>query len=202
MRPGAAGISRRAVFLYNGERRFSMEELDQKTYQFENRCTLTKPMVRELIWAQMAWVRVLAVLITLIEGVSALLCVYHICIGQRPPVDELASLIIGLICVAALWTVPGKSAKAALDKMKRDSGGALCQVTIRFGEQIELRDGAGVKQYSYAGIRRVFSLRRSYALIIGQNTNILLDRKGFTEGEFPAFRDFLAQKRPDLKIPK
>ena len=91
-----------------------MEELDQNTYQFENRCTLTKPMVRELIWAQMAWVRVLAVLITLIEGVSALLCVYHICIGQRPPVDELASLIIGLICVAALWTVPGKSAKAAV----------------------------------------------------------------------------------------
>lgn len=73
---------------------------------------------------------------------------------------------------------------------------------IRFGEKIVIAESQMELTLDYQTIVRVVRLKHSYVLMNSRRTGVMLDVNGFTKGTFEQFKQFLREKRPDLKIPE
>ena len=72
---------------------------------------------------------------------------------------------------------------------------------VNFGDAIEVRQGNIRVTWEYSEIARVERLKYSLELIKNKRMAIMVAPDGFTKGTFSEFKQFLREKRPDLKIP-
>ncbi len=80
--------------------------------------------------------------------------------------------------------------------------GTLPVNTTRFGEKIRIENETSSMTWEYRHLKKVYSLKYSYCLLFTDKTALYLDRANFTKGTFEEFKQFLREKRPDLKIPE
>lgn len=85
---------------------------------------------------------------------------------------------------------------------KKKNNGKICESVIRFGEKITVNEPKMELTLDYETIVRVVHLKHSYVLMNSRRTGIMLDINSFTKGSFAGFKQFLREKRPDLKIPE
>ena len=69
---------------------------------------------------------------------------------------------------------------------------------VRFGEYIQVSEGAVSMTVAYAQIRSFRRLRHSWVLMFGKTNAILLSPIGFTEGDANQFEDFIREMCPNL----
>lgn len=74
--------------------------------------------------------------------------------------------------------------------------------TARFGERISIENAIASRAWEYHHLTKVYSFKYSYCLCFADKTVLLLGRDNFTKGIFFEFKQFLREKRPDLKIPE
>ena len=112
--------------------------------------------------------------------------------------------MLGVIwCTVLLfYFLPQYYAWAAIRNTKRLNNGDIPMVSVRFGDAIEMEEGAVRLTVQYSSIVRVVRLKHSYVLMTSRRTGVMLRDDGFTDGTFYNFRQFLHEKRPDLKIPE
>lgn len=92
--------------------------------------------------------------------------------------------------------------RKAYKKEKAFHNGIMPERTILFDDHIQVSNETASRTLEYYQLKKVYSLRYSYCLRFTDDTVLLLDRSGFTTGTFPEFKQFLRDKRPDLKIPE
>lgn len=80
--------------------------------------------------------------------------------------------------------------------------GVLPVNTARFGEKISIENTMASRSWEYYHLVKVCSFQYSYCLRFSDNTVLFFDRGNFTKGTFDEFKQFLREKRPDLKIPE
>jgi len=85
---------------------------------------------------------------------------------------------------------------------KKQNDGVAPEVIITFGETIKLHEGMVDITVEYRKIQKVVRLKHSYMLMIGKRNGLMLNPDCFTKGTFEEFKQFLREKRPDLKIPE
>ena len=79
--------------------------------------------------------------------------------------------------------------------------GTLPVNTIQFGEKIRVENETASRTWEYQHLKKVYSLKYSYCLLFADKTALYMNRANFTKGSFEEFKQFLREKRPDLKIP-
>ena len=89
-----------------------------------------------------------------------------------------------------------------LRQVKKQNDGQIPETVVTLGDCIELHEGLVHYTIEYRKIVKVVSLKHSYVLMMGKRNGIILNPQGFTKGTFSEFKEFLRQKRPDLKIPE
>ncbi len=83
---------------------------------------------------------------------------------------------------------------------KKQNDSVIPETVITFGDSIELHEGMVNITVEYRKIVRTVRLKHSYLLMIGKRNGVMLDPDGFTKGSFEDFKQFLREKRPDLKV--
>lgn len=80
--------------------------------------------------------------------------------------------------------------------------GEIPPTYIRFGDKILVEDKDSTFTLEYHKIDKVISLKHGYYLRYAKKSMIAVSPDGFAKGTFEEFKQFLRQKRPDLKIPE
>ena len=109
---------------------------------------------------------------------------------------------IFFLFVVYFWLFPAIRARKAIKQNKKFHNGVIPQNVFTFGEQITAQTVNASRTWEYYQLTNVYSLRHSYVLRFADKSMAILDRDGFTIGDFAEFKQFLRYKRPDLKIPE
>ncbi len=104
-----------------------------------------------------------------------------------------------LLCLLAL--LPDYTAYVHHRRVRKMYDGKIPETVVTVGETIELADGMMHMSLEYCKITKVLRLKNAYVLMV-QKTGVILDPNGFTKGTFEEFKQFLREKRPDLKVPE
>lgn len=127
---------------------------------------------------------------------------YYYCVskGTWPYVSSMFQFAAVLLVV--LFFMPHIQAWMLLRSMKKNNDGVLPEDRVTLGETIEMDEGMVHLSVEYRKIKRVVRLKHSYMLMLGRRNGLILDPNAFTKGSFEEFKQFLREKRPDLKIPE
>ncbi len=85
----------------------------------------------------------------------------------------------------------GKTDKREWEKLHN---GKRYETVVRFGEAITMEEGACAITVEYGQIERIYYLEHACVLMFGRRNGILLDPKGFTEGSFTEFKEFIESR--------
>ena len=111
-----------------------------------------------------------------------------------------------LMCIGYLiWLVvdPYLRARRSIKETKAFYDGQYPEYRITLtDETIECRRQESYFSLSYQKIDKVYCWRHSVVLQAGKSSRVVLSKTGFTKGTFEEFKQFLREKRPDLKIPE
>ena len=158
-------------------------------------------MMVESTWANM---KILGLVLGIATTVLAMAAA-GVVIGAvtNPPLNTgmVIRLAIGVVILGLCWYLPGSTAKAIIKEIRRQNGGKPVEGVALFGDVI-LSNMGDREAYSYERIRKVVALKYSYVIYIDKRISIPVVRDGFTKGDFASFKQFLREKRPDLKIPE
>jgi hypothetical protein len=146
-----------------------------------------------------------------------------IAIGPRPPVVILCAAIYAFFVLRSwrwgiLWEMLPSLAMMGvvflvlgfmpdwitwinLRRVRKQNDNAMPETVVTLGEQIEMHEGMVHYTIEYRKLVKVIRLKHSYALMLNRRSGIILNPNGFTKGTFEEFKQFLREKRPDLKIP-
>jgi len=111
-------------------------------------------------------------------------------------------LVILGITMLAVCFMPQLYARSVMKNTKKQNDGIVPEVIITFGETIKLHEGWVDVTVEYRKIQKVVRLKHSYMLMLGKRNGLMLRPDSFTKGTFEEFKQFLREKRPDLKIPE
>lgn len=89
----------------------------------------------------------------------------------------------------------------SIKRFRKDTSG-MGSYKVAFGDSIEITQGNIRACWAYSEINQVRHLKYSYELMKNKRMGIMVDPNGFTKGTFSEFKQFLREKRPDLKIPE
>ena len=98
--------------------------------------------------------------------------------------------------------LPCIQVKRGMKKELKFHQGVLPTNTARFWDKISIENEMASRNWEYKHLTGVYSFKYSYCLRFADKTVLLLGRDGFTKGTFEEFKQFLREKRPDLKIPE
>ena len=130
-----------------------------------------------------AYIMPAAVITTILYGFQPLWLFYA--------VFSIAYLIFGIF-------MPEISGYFWVQRFKKDCD----SYHISFGENIEVRQGNIRVYWEYTEINQVVRMKYHYELLKDKRMGIMLDPDTLTGGTFEEFKQFLREKRPDLKIPE
>ena len=97
---------------------------------------------------------------------------------------------------------PEKEGKRAYTQLLEYYDSSMIPTSVYFGEKITIHNQDQTRVIEYRKIEKVVSMKYSYAIYDKKPGVLLLDPNGFTKGSFEGFKQFLREKRPDLKIPE
>ena len=118
--------------------------------------------------------------------------------------EDSSRILLVILGVAMLMVsfLPQFYAWSAVTNGKKQNDGIVPEVIITFGETIKLHEGWVDVTVEYRKIQKVVRLKHSYMLMLGKRNGLMLRPDSFTKGTFEEFKQFLREKRPDLKIPE
>lgn len=166
--------------------------------RFEIRYTANKKMLREFYRKFGSGPRYPTVVMMAVVFTG--LTLYSVCAGVLT--DVLPNLVgCGAVFLATFF-LPWYIAWKAIRVTKKSNDGAMPEARIAVGETIEMDEGMVHFSLEYRKLLRVVHLKHSYVLMLGKRNGLIIDPNGFTKGTFTEFKQFLREKRPDLKIPE
>ena len=170
-------------------------------FQFENRFKMSEKMLVESTWANMKALGIILAVATTVFAMGAGGTVISAVIGGTLKTSTLVSVLCGAVLLVFLWRLPGSTARNILKEVLKQNNGQNPECVALFGDII-LSNMGEQEGYDYSRIRKVVALKHSYVIYIDKRVSIPVTRDGFTKGDFAAFKAFLREKRPDLKIPE
>jgi len=102
----------------------------------------------------------------------------------------------------AVFFLPQYVTWSNLRSTKKMNDGIMPETKVVVGDTIEMFEGNVHVTIEYRKIVKVVRLKHSYVLMLGKRNGLLLNPEAFTVGTFAEFKQFLREKRPDLKIPE
>ena len=99
-----------------------------------------------------------------------------------------------LVLAGSLLALCPMAVKQIKESGKKLHNGKSYETVVRFGEDITMEEGACAITVEYGQIERIYYLEHACVLMFGRRNGILLDPKGFTEGSFTEFKEFIESR--------
>lgn len=170
-----------------------------------NACDYNEPHLSEAVRQQMLQLRRVQNL--LLGATLLILLVYSVILWFRLHQTRYlifggAALIMGLFLVYMFFLLPGKSARAQVEKIRQKKGG-VCFRTVFRPEEIGFIDPTGQEttKVSYQTVDKIVPAKDLILLFTVEKQMVLLDRNRFENGSEADFWRLMNEKRPSA-IPK
>ena len=167
---------------------------------FENRYYTTKKMMTEFGRKYAVGPKKPTLIVTWLLYLFAAIPIFLV--PERFEDSSRTLLIILGVSMLSVSFMPQLYAHSVMKNTKKQNDGVVPEVIVTFGETVKLHEGMVDVTVEYRKIQKVVRLKHSYMLMIGRRNGLMLNPDGFTKGSFEAFKQFLREKRPDLKIPE
>ncbi len=165
--------------------------------RFENRYYCDKKLLREFARKYSIGPTPLTTAITVPIMV---LCLPVLVMGALNGMDLSITWLAYLLMVVVQF-LPRLYAWSVLRNMKKQNDGVLPETRVVFSEEnIQMFEGMIHLTIEYRKIRKTVRLKHSYALFNGKRTAVLVKHENFRPGEFEAFKAFIREKCPGIKI--
>lgn len=173
-----------------------------ETY-FENTNVLNENMLVE-IYKKLAIVyRIMAICGLVIATFCLCTFLAQLFLEYEISVDKLLSVVVWFIVAYMGFFGPQRVAKLKMKSNLTMSNGHPFVQKRQFAERIISNTPNSTNIFDYSNIKKIYSLKSCYVLMFSNDSGFLaLSREGFTQGTFSEFKQFLREKRPDLKIPE
>lgn len=165
---------------------------------FEIRYVCNRKMLTEFYRKLGTGPRYLTVLLEIVFIIGIIL--YSNAVGIMEQMSGILKMITAIYL--AVFFMPQYVTWRNLRGTKKMNDGIMPESRVVVGDTIEMFEGNVHVTIEYRKIARVVRLKHSYVLMLGKRNGLLIDPDGFTTGTFPEFKQFLREKRPDLKIPE
>lgn len=117
--------------------------------------------------------------------------------ASLPALSAVYILFAGLIWLCPIWF----GTRAYQNKLKYYDG-VMPESTVRFGDQIVIADVDSTHTIPYDKLTRLCFMKNGIAFVLGKQKMIGIPNETFTKGSLQELKQFLREKRPDLKIPE
>ena len=170
--------------------------------EFENHSRVTVKILEEFAWNQSPRMKLLAKILIAVYAVGiVIIAEMSVRSGVLLPANAMV-LFFGACLLVYLWYGPHSAAKRNIKAVKEVCDGEIPETVLTFGEEITSDSALGEATYDYEQILKIYSLKRSYILLMDNKKGLPVNRDGFVKGTFPEFKEFLRERRPDLIIPE
>ncbi len=164
--------------------------------RFENRYTVSVPMLREFQFRFTPWWLKLLFLAAGLYAIIRTWQLWRFSVGVR----QILLLLIAVYLL--MWPLLRSHVAAAsrIKHLKKLYDGVIPETTVTFGDTIEVSDAGNHSSFRYDQIMKTCRLKRSYILMLNGKFCIFLQPDGFTKGTFEQFTAFLREKCPNVKV--
>ena len=114
-------------------------------------------------------------------------------------------LILAILYVLlAIWSQlrPLRVAKKVYKSRAKYNDGVMLPTTVRFGDRIVFQDQNNSATADYEKIKKIRFVKEGFMMDMQENMFYFSAIDQFTKGSMEELKQFLRQKRPDLKIPE
>ena len=189
-------------------------------FNFENHCAINQKVMTESVRANRKTFTVLTIIPLIITGLGIVSILARAAIQHYLDLPMLLRWTIFFLLFLRIATTPRRTARRVIKNFKQLYKVDAVESTTQFGENIVYTlHGTDPCTYGYDCIKKVVSAKDSYILcfkkrvmaevdsrgkehFVTRKGTILLSRDGFTQGNFEGFKQFLAEKCPNVKIPE
>ena len=107
-----------------------------------------------------------------------------------------------IYALLALWYQlrPLRAAKRAYENCVKYNDGVIPPTTVRFGDHITFLDHSHSTEVGYHKIKKIHILKEGLVMDMQENRVHFSAIDRFTEGSMQELKQFLREKRPDLRI--
>ncbi len=163
---------------------------------FENRYTVSVPMLREFQFRFTPW---WLKILFLAVGLYAIVRTWQV---WRFGTGVMRILMPVIAVYLLVWPLLRSHAAAAnrIKHLKKLYDGVIPETTVTFRDTIEVSDAGNHSSFRYDQIIKTFRLKHSYILMLKGKFCIFLQPDGFTKGTFQEFTAFLREKCPNVKV--
>ena len=189
-------------------------------FSFENNCTVDQQVMTESVRSNRRTFVTLTRIPVVITGLGVLSILARAVVKAEFDLPMLLRWTIFGLLFLRIATTPRRTARRVIKNFKSMYKVERVESTTQFGDKIVYTlHGSEPCEYDYDCIRKVISAKQSYILCFQKRVSvdsvtqgktsyvkkkgtILLSRDGFTQGNFESFKQFLAEKCPNVKIPE
>ena len=169
---------------------------------FENRCELCETMIMDYHKAQDKKMRTLRMVVTVVGAAVSIKMLAGVLQETIGTVFAFVTIAINLTAVYLLWFSTPMVIKKTVGYFRDFTGCESAEMTYQFGDAIRVIYNGKTMELPYRKITLVDIFADHMVLGIQKNMMLFVAVDGFTKGTFSEFKQFLREKRPDLKIPE
>ena len=170
-------------------------------FYFENHAELTEARIVETV-NSIKWLAFLRWMMVVLLGVATVVLIVVMIGAEKIDASIIMPLILAPLSSVVLAILPQLCAKLEMRVIRKKHGGVVPASITWFGKEISTNDGDGRQYAAYSQITAIRMFHDYFAIFLDHFTILILSYDGFTQGSFQEFKQFLRQKRPDLKIPE
>ena len=171
-------------------------------YCFENRCEVNERMIVDYHKAQEKKMRTLRMVVTVVGAVVLIEMLAGVLLEMTGKVFAFVTVVINLTAMYLLWFSTPMVIKKTVGCFREFTGSQSAELTCHFGDTIQVICDDKIMELPYRKITMVDIYADHMVLGIQKNMMLFVAVDGFTKGTFSEFKQFLREKRPDLKIPE
>lgn len=169
---------------------------------FENHCEVNETMIANFHKAQYNKSRTLYLAAVLVAALVLIRTLIGVIAKHSITSFGMITMVVNVFVIFFLCCSTSMVTKKTVGYFREFTGSPSAELTYRFADTIAVICGEKTMELDYKQILNAVFMDDHLVLCIQKNMMLFVAYDGFTKGTFSEFKQFLREKRPDLKIPE
>ena len=169
---------------------------------FENRCEVNETMIAGFHKAQYNKSRMLYLIAIVVATIVLIKTLIGVMAAHSITPFAMITMVVNVFVIYFLCCSTSMVIKKTVGYFRNFTGSETAEMTYQFGDTIRVVCNDKTMELPYKEITTVDIYSDHMVLGIHKNMMLFVAVDGFTKGTFSEFKQFLREKRPDLKIPE
>ena len=171
-------------------------------YCFENRCEVNERMIVDYHKKQDNKIRVLRGFVTVLGVLLIIRVLMGLLAKHTVTCFGMVTMVVNVFAIYFLYCSPSVETKKAISKFREFAGCESAELTYRFADTVQVSCGEKMMEFEYKQIMGFDFWEDYLVLTVPRKAMLFIEKDSFAQGTFEEFKQFLREKRPDVKILK